>query len=143
VDQIMALPSLPGLASTATGDFQIAGCILLLAARRWAATCRDMRKADAPGWLRTVMAAVARRAGTPATSGDATGTADGANGSLDHLAEKVLRDILLSAPSGELALGPSDGPGALLSRACLFLARRGMPRDAPDGRHITTTSSSP
>ncbi|PPQ34953.1 hypothetical protein [Rhodopila globiformis] len=132
MDQIMPLPSLTDPTWTTTGDYQIAGCILLLAVRRWTAACRDMGKAAGAGALRTVMAAVARRAATPVGSGGATDAAD----TLDRLAEKAFRATLLSASGGEFAPGLPDGPGALLSRACRFLVRRVLPRDAPDGQRI-------
>jgi hypothetical protein len=48
-------------------------------------------------------------------------------GGQDHLAAKVFRNTLLSAPGSEFALGPPDGPGALLSRAWLFLSDRESP----------------
>jgi hypothetical protein len=129
VNQIVPLPSLPGLTSIATANCQTAGCTLLLAIRQWRAACQDVGKAGVPGSPRTVMAAVARLAEDSVASGGATGTADGTNSGLDRLAEKALRDILLSAPGGEFAPGPPDGTSALLSQARLFLTRRGTLRD--------------
>src|SRR5689334_20836989 len=126
----MPLPFLHGLHRTAAGNSQTAGHVRLLAIRQWATARRDVRKDDAPVSLRGVMAAVMRRAGNPAVSGDATDIADSARGNHDRLAEKVFRDTLLSVPGGEFALGPLDGPGAVLSHACLFLTGREMPRDS-------------
>jgi hypothetical protein len=124
----------------ATGDFQLACCILLLTVRRWTVLCRDRGQAAVAGLRRTVMAAGARRAAAPAVPGGPANAADGPADALDRLAEKVFRATLLSASGGEFAPGLPDGPGALLSRACRFLVRRGMPCLTPDGRHTTRPS---
>jgi hypothetical protein len=145
VDQIMPLPSANGRYSVRTGDIQIAGCSLPPAVRRWAAICRHVLTADAPApassRLRVRTAVVHLGGDHQAWPHDATrdeaGLPDDAavrSGGHDHLAAKVFRDTLLSAPGGEFALVPLDGPGTLLSQAYLLPFRREppMPRDIPD-----------
>src|SRR3954463_6248445 len=100
------------------GEVQAAGFILLLGIRQWIRTGRPAYTAGAAVTLR---GAIVRLAGHHlARTADACraglGPADIVAGSQDHLAAKVFRDTLLSAPGSKFALGPPDGPGALLSR---------------------------
>jgi hypothetical protein len=149
VDQIMPLPSANGRYSVRTGDIVVAGCILPPAGRRWAAICRDVLTEDAPVPASSREGA---RAATRQVAGDhgarphdatqdEAGLPDAAvwSGGHDQLAAKVFRDTLLSAPGGEFALAPLDGPGTPLSQACLLLFRRAppMPSDIPDETHAS------
>src|SRR4051812_25095012 len=101
------------------GEVQAAGCSLLLGIRQWIETRRPPRTAGAAVTLPG--ATVCRPGHHPARIAGAwragPGPVDITAGGQENLAAKVFRDTLLSLPGSDFALGPPDGPGALLSRA--------------------------
>jgi hypothetical protein len=140
VDEIMPLYPWRHPYGLTASEVQVAGSVLLPGVRQWLEARRSARTAGAPASPR---GAVRRLAGRPHaraadTCGNGSGLPDAPDAvtdGRDHLSARVFRDVLLSAPGSEFALGPPDGPAALLSRACLFLSCRKS--SVPDEHHAT------